>query len=400
MSAAAGAAGEAPFTRRTVFWGICASLLAAAGFFLLSTYAPDFRIGTDGGTSALSKSGTGFAGLARLLALTGDAPILVRQEADLDGDALLIVTLPVGGGDAALDRLLEHRQDRTTLFILPKWQTAPLPGHAGWEMSFGRLPSETVDRLLGKLASEKLGHGASTVARIDLWGVEVTAPAELQWVSTQQPEIAAGPSQAVLIRGKDTAHFVLTDPDFLDNAALKDPARAAGALALIGSLRDDEGSVMLDLTLYGAGRGYDLGKLLVEPPFLALTLTILVAAALAFLHALGRFGPPLPQMRAIPFGKSALVNTTAMLFRRAGRLERLGPRYAALMRGRAAQLLGAPQGLQGEALDRWLNSRDKDTARAFALRAEAAQSARNEHDMQAAARQLYDWIARRQREHR
>ena len=64
MSVAAGAAGAAPFNRRTVFWGICASLLAAAGFFLLSTYAPDFRIGTSGGTSALSKSGTGFAGLA------------------------------------------------------------------------------------------------------------------------------------------------------------------------------------------------------------------------------------------------------------------------------------------------------------------------------------------------
>ena len=106
MSVAPGAASEAPFNRRTVFWGICASLLAAAGFFLLSTYAPDFRIGTDGGTSALSKSGTGFAGLARLLALTGDAPVLVRQEPDLDSDALLVVTLSGGSGNAALDQLL------------------------------------------------------------------------------------------------------------------------------------------------------------------------------------------------------------------------------------------------------------------------------------------------------
>ena len=40
-----------------------ASLLAAAGFVLLSTYAPDFRLGQQGGASALSKSGTGFAGL-------------------------------------------------------------------------------------------------------------------------------------------------------------------------------------------------------------------------------------------------------------------------------------------------------------------------------------------------
>ena len=222
-------------------------------------------------------------------------------------------------------------------------------------MSFGRLPADVVDRLLGKLSPQKLGKGASTAARIDMEGVEVTVPDELQWASAPFPEIAAGPGQAVLIRGKDPAHYVLTDPDFLDNAAMKDPAKAAGALALIGSLRGDNSSVMLDLTLYGAGRGYDLGKLLVEPPFLALTLTISLPRALAFLHGLGRFGPALPAVRAIPFGKGALVNTTAMLLRRAGRIDGLGPRYAALMRGRAAQLLGAPQGLQGEALDRWLD---------------------------------------------
>jgi hypothetical protein len=400
MSVAAGAASQAPFNRRTVFWGICASLLAAAGFFLLSTYAPDFKIGAGGGTSTLSKSGTGFAGLARLLALTGEAPLLVRREADLESDALLIVTVPGEASNAAVDQMVERRQGRSTLFVLPKWQTIPLPGRAGWEMGSGRLPAEVIERLLGRLSPQKLGKGASTIARIDFAGVQVTVPDELQWASAPFPDIAAGPGQAVLIRGKDTAHYVLTDPDFLDNAALKDAEKAAAALALVDMLRAYDDSIMLDLTLYGAGRGYDLGKLLVEPPFLALTLTILAAGALAFLHGLGRFGPPLPQARAIPFGKSALVNTTAMLLRRAGRLDGLGPRYAALMRGRAAQLLGAPQGLQGEALDRWLDSRDKDAAHGFTRRAEAAQLARNEHDMQAAARQLYDWIARRQGEHR
>ena len=45
MSAATVEAAHEPFNRRTLFWGIFASLLAAAGFFLLSTYAPDFRLG-------------------------------------------------------------------------------------------------------------------------------------------------------------------------------------------------------------------------------------------------------------------------------------------------------------------------------------------------------------------
>lgn len=400
MSIAAGAASEGPFSRRTLFWGIGASLLAAAGFFLLSTYAPDFRVGIEGGTSALSKSGTGFAGLARLLALTGDAPALVRRETDLQSGALLVVTVPAAAGSGAIERMLVLRQDRATLFILPKWRTVPLPGHAGWEMSTGRVPADTVERLLVQLASQRLAAGPVTVDTVDMAGVVVKVPRDLQAASTLLPEVAAGTGRGVLVRGKDPAHYVLTDPDLVNNAGLKDQARAAGALALVDLLRAGDGSVMFDLTLYGVGRDYDLGKLLVEPPFLALTLTILVAAALAFLHGLGRFGPPLPQARAIPFGKRALVNTTAMLLRRAGRLEGLGPRYAALMRGRAAQLLGAPQALQGADLDRWLDTRDKGTARGFARLAAAAQAARNEHEMRAAARQLFDWIARRQGEYR
>ena len=84
MSAAtASAAAEGPFNRRTVFWGIFASLLAAAGFFLLSTYAPDFRLGAAGGAAPLSKSGIGFAGLAELMALTGDLRPWQRATDDL-----------------------------------------------------------------------------------------------------------------------------------------------------------------------------------------------------------------------------------------------------------------------------------------------------------------------------
>ncbi|TGS31661.1 DUF4350 domain-containing protein, partial [bacterium M00.F.Ca.ET.180.01.1.1] len=100
------------------------------------------------------------------------------------------------------------------------------------------------------------------------------------------------------------------------------------------------GAVMFDLTLHGVGQKYDLAKLLIEPPFLALTLSVLVAAALAFLHGLGRFGPPRAEGRAIAFGKRALVDTTATLLRRAGRLQGLGDRYAALVRQRAGALLG------------------------------------------------------------
>ncbi len=93
MSMAASAKIESPFNRRTVFWGVLASLLAAAGFVLLSTYAPDFRIGQNGGASALSKSGTGFAGLVELMTLLDDEPETARSIDDLYWDGLAIVTI-------------------------------------------------------------------------------------------------------------------------------------------------------------------------------------------------------------------------------------------------------------------------------------------------------------------
>ena len=89
-----------------------------------------------------------------------------------------------------------------------------------------------------------------------------------------------------------------------------------------------------------------------------------------------------------------------MLLRRAGRLEELGGRYAALARVRAGALLGAPHGLQGEALDRWLDSRDKDEAGGFTTRAQAAGAAGNLSEMHQAAERLHDWTARRLGERR
>ncbi|MER9063864.1 hypothetical protein [Mesorhizobium sp. M0698] len=89
-----------------------------------------------------------------------------------------------------------------------------------------------------------------------------------------------------------------------------------------------------------------------------------------------------------------------MLMRRAGRLDELGGRFAALMRVRAGALLGAPQGLQGKALDHWLDSRDKEQAGGFTTRSQAAGEAKNLTQMQQAAERLHDWTARRLGERR
>ncbi|RWL49241.1 MAG: DUF4350 domain-containing protein [Mesorhizobium sp.] len=404
MSAATTEAAQEPFSRKTLFWGIFASLLAAAGFFLLSTYAPDFRQ-PEGGATPFSKGGTGYAGLVEWLKLTnGQAPPMERGEKDLESPLastfLLVVTIAPGSDPAALDQLIKLRSGKDTLFVLPKWQTVPLLGHDGWETKAERLPDAVVNDWLGRIAKAKLGEGKPAVDMIDVQGRRIAVPDELQWVADDHPLIAAGNGKAILTELDNEPFYILTDPDFINNAALGDEQKAAAALDMIAMLEPAKGAVMFDLTLHGIGQKYDLAKLLVEPPFLALTLSVLVAAALAFLHGLGRFGPPRAEGRAIAFGKRALVDTTAMLLKRAGRLQELGDRYATLVRQRAAALLGAPHGLQGEALDRWLDSRDKGEAHGFTRRFQAANESNNLAAMHEAAEQLHDWTARRLGERR
>ena len=404
MSAPTTEAVQEPFSRKTLFWGIFASLLAAAGFFLLSTYAPDFRQ-PEGGATPFSKGGTGYAGLVEWLKLTnGQPPPMERGEKDLESQLastfLLVVTIAPGSDPAALDQLIKLRTGKDTLFVLPKWQTVPLLGHDGWETKVERLPNAVVNDWLGRIAKAKLGEGKPPVDRIDVQGRGIAVPDELQWVADDHPLIAAGDAGAILTELDKEPFYILTEPDFLNNAALADEQKAAAALDMIAMLEPARGAVMFDLTLHGIGQNYDLAKLLVEPPFLALTLSVLVAAALAFLHGLGRFGPPRAEGRAIAFGKQALVDTTAMLLRRAGRLAGLGDRYATLVRQRAGALLGAPHGLQGEALDRWLDSRDKDEAHGFTRRFKAANESNNLAAMHEAAEQLHDWTARRLGERR
>ncbi|MGT2468752.1 DUF4129 domain-containing protein [Mesorhizobium atlanticum] len=174
MSAATTEAVQEPFSRRTLFWGIFASLLAAAGFFLLSTYAADFRQ-PEGGATPFSKGGTGYAGLVEWLKLTnGQAPPMERGEKDLESPLastfLLVVTIAPGSDPAALDRLIKLRSGKDTLFVLPKWQTMPLLGREGWETKIERLPNSVVNDWLGRIAKAKLGEGKPTVDTIDVRG--------------------------------------------------------------------------------------------------------------------------------------------------------------------------------------------------------------------------------------
>jgi hypothetical protein len=128
---------------------------------------------------------------------------------------------------------------------------------------------------------------------------------------------------------------------------------------------------------------------LFEPPFVALTLGIAAALLLTGWHALARFGAARPAARAIAFGKAALVDNSAALMRKARRESRMGGRYAAVIRDRAARAFGAPARLQGEALDAYLDGL-KRPQRFTDLRRRAEQAG-DRIEMLHAAQALHAW---------
>ena len=111
-----------PFAARTIL----AVLVVGAGAFLLFLYAIgagwDGRSDRNGGAHAAANGLNGFAGLVRLLEARGHEVSLSRSEAQLEDEALLVLTPQ---SDADGERLAEiiaaRRQHGPTLLILPKW---------------------------------------------------------------------------------------------------------------------------------------------------------------------------------------------------------------------------------------------------------------------------------------
>ncbi len=373
----------------------------------------------DGRSHALSVSATGYKGLYDLVERTRGAR-LVRDEAGLATDDLLIVALEPRSRAEDVQRLVDARRG-PTLFILPKWVTVASDENSGWVriLSPG-AGAAGLQALGGGLERRSGGPGAgSGVAGQGLVsGIRFAVPDSPQAVDGKRAVtlVPLADDAALVAQLLGEPHYLVADPDLLANHALDDMERARTAIALIDALSPTRGPVAFDLTVNGFGRTSSptLLRLAFEPPFIAMTLALLVAGILAGLHGANRFGPVARELRAFAFGKADLVENSAGLVRLARREARLGPAYADVIRQEAARALHAPAGLEGEALDAWIDRaarrpaaepargrlltlRSLPTAPAAAPFSELArnvETARDRHQLLAAARTLSSWRGR------
>ena len=340
---------------------VLVGVFAFAALVVLVAYAPDLR-GTDNGEAhALSKSAVGYAGIVEALRLAGE-PVMVSRT-DLPGRrraGLFVVTPPLEMEDIAM-LARRVRWDGPVLVILPKWLAAPDPLHRGWVRKVAVVPLKSTYRGKGVIAHRQ------GISRPTLHGVTVPFGARDLFaegpVESLQSFTATGLLPVLvddtggIILSFDPRHqlYILSDPDLINTRGLRNLDTLGSALAILRHLRSGDGPVIFDVVPNGLGKARSLLRLLFDPPFLAVTLCLTAAAALAGFQAVCRFGPVRRAPRAFALGKEALVDNSAALIRLAGRETRMAGRYAVLTRDLAARAVGAPRELAGQGLTDFLD---------------------------------------------
>lgn len=396
IGAPAGASGGGAFTTRTVAILIAVGILTFVGMLVLGAYAPDLRSGRNGGAHALSNAAVGYSGIVRLAEATGRNPQIVRDPRKLDTEDLVVLTPETGATD--MTKVLAMRQVKPTLVILPKWATVADRTHPGWVRFVAMKSTLDADAVLAPknvLKTRRYSSGGRPLVSLS-WmpeSLRFRGPKPVQTIrgADLKPLITDDQGHIVLGQIGEQPFYVLADPDLLSNIGMRDADQARAALELLDFLNSTGAkSIWFDVTLNGLGQAPSPLKLAFDPPFLAMTLAIAIAVLLAGVQATARFGATRRRARAIAFGKTALIDNTAALVRKAGRHGALGPRYADLVRERAGSVFGVPSRLRDQAFDAYL---DRLGGRArFTELAEQARTATDPRAMLQAAQALHQWL--------
>ncbi|WP_022674226.1 hypothetical protein [Novosphingopyxis baekryungensis] len=381
-----------PFTQRMVVLGIAASLIAGLLFFVLASYAPNAvsKIGVT--ATPASNSAVGYSGFVQLMKAAGPETQLLSRQEDLARPGLLILFVDQTDDPDMVKEIAALRGEEPMLMVLPKWDVRPIGMNGNRVRSTGFAARSRLDALLQAVLPGDIER-VSVDGPLSIAGVTVRAPQQLQRAPDAGYQLDGFPP-GLLIEAEDFPHLVLTDPDFINNAGMDDIANARAMATMVDALRYTGDPLLIATPRLASGKGRNLGKLLLDPPFLPLTLILLFAGLLALLHGFVRFGPVAQRGRVFAFGKSALLDTTADLLSRAGKLPGLGPSYAETMRRRAAERLGAPPSLSGDKLEAWLDHRAAGPGdpQPLTTRLRAVENAQGEEELHRHARALAQWI--------
>ena len=261
----------------------------------------------------------------------------------------------------------------------PKPKPGPPARWSGMGQS-GSLPREEL--LHAELEDGQQALIIDPAGRVLAFGIDLDTRAEPDSAEEEEDDIFTERAYPVIF---------LVDPDLANNYGLAVGQRAAAAIALVDRLADAEDidHVVFDMTLNGFGASENLLTLAFRPPFLAATLSLLVALVIVGWRAFQRFGQAAAANGPdIAFGKRQLIANGAGLIVRARRFRLLGAPYAALAARRVAERLGLSRP-DPEAIDAALARRLPDEE-PFTRRAARLEAAVKPADILGAAQGLDD----------
>ena len=364
---------RAAFGKRGTLALVLFAVLAFVGFLYLVGQGGLAGNADNGQAHAASKGLNGFAGLTRLLEADGTRVIRSRDRSALDSQGLLVLTPPPEMDAEELGDIVARRRTiGPTMIIAPKWRAMPVRKRGtkpGWVVLVGPVGESSLqlDGRDVRFSQDKIESGHALWQGLSREGILSSDRA----VSSVEAEDADGFLAPIVTDAKehvlaaylaDDGSFLTGDlyldpdradgqpvynvllvaePDLLNNWGLASETRAALALDLVALARQGtDAPVRFDLTVNGLGGSRNLLTLAFEPPFLAATLTLLLALGIAMWRGFNRFGPALRPAPAIRPGKSQLVANGAQVIGRSGRMHLLRDPYANLVGARAVRRLG------------------------------------------------------------
>ncbi|MBP2161081.1 MULTISPECIES: hypothetical protein [Asticcacaulis] len=138
--------------------------------------------------------------------------------------------------------------------------------------------------------------------------------------------------------------YLVSDPDLLNNQILADPKKVIAALGIIQALAPAKArpSVVFNLTFNNLSVDRDLLHALSRPPYLGLSLSLILLGLGLTWAAFSRFGPPLPVAEgpALGRGVKVLADNAARIMAIAVKEAKLGPAYAQLVRDEVLKARG------------------------------------------------------------
>ena len=317
------------FGKRGTFALVLFAALAFVAFLFLIGRGGLEGSGNNGQAHAAGTGLAGFAGLTRLLEEDGVWVERSRDRGALNDPGLLVLTPPANIDDEEFAEIMERRRTiGPTMIIAPKWFAMPAQGDrnskpgwvhllgAGedWAMTIdGRTLSFPHIELKDRAARWRgLGRSGPLPSKDALAAVEIEAVDAENSAGSESgflaPLVEDGDGRMLVAYLADDGSYLdgdlyldpergdsapvygvmlVAEPDLMNNWGMAEEKRALLALDLIDIARQGtDGPVRFDLTLNGMGGSRNLLTLAFEPPFLAATLTLLLALAIAMWRVL------------------------------------------------------------------------------------------------------------------